>query len=50
MTKIDKKVNDTIQEFIDFIDLRYKGLVITDQFSKIVKFNDRFLVNFSFKC
>ena len=43
MTKIDKKVNDTIQEFIDFIDLRYKGLVITDQFSKIVKFNDRFL-------
>ena len=43
MAEIDKKVNDTMQEFIDFIDLRYKGLVITDQFGKIVKVNDRFL-------
>ena len=43
MAEIDKKVNDTMQEFIDFIDLRYKGLVITDQFKKIVKVNDRFL-------
>ena len=23
MAEIDKKVNDTMQEFIDFIDLRY---------------------------
>lgn len=43
MAEIDKKVNDAMQEFIDFIDLRYKGLVITDQFGKIVKVNDRFL-------
>ena len=49
MAEIDKKVNDTMQEFIDFIDLRYKGLVITDQFKKIVKVNDRFFRNFSFE-
>ncbi|MEG1940781.1 MAG: sigma 54-interacting transcriptional regulator [Eubacterium sp.] len=49
MSSIEKNINELIIELVDFINLRHKGLLITDEQDKIIKTNERFWKIFHLK-